>query len=263
MAHTKNIIPFIFFVFLFFTTAAQDTSKYVYEDSSVKNEETPGNNSIISASPDTSLQLNTLELSPDSVNALKESTSFAYAKNLDSLLKAWQKAHLVKSDLSESKPGLLDKFFDSIITRIILWSLAISFILFILYKLFFTKGFFQKNIITNKVNELAENEAANDSSDYDKLFAQAVNNNDYRLAVRYMYLRSLQRLAENKLVQLAAGKTNYQYINELNNTIYKDDFLWLVLSYEYIWYGEFEPDNKVFAELQTSFNQFNNRLQKN
>jgi len=131
-----------------------------------------------------------------------------------------------------------------------------------LYKLFFIEGAFSRRIIRSNVNELNTEEAGIHLQDYDKLIDQAIRDKDYRMAVRFLYLRSLQRLSVNNLVQLEAEKTNYQYINELNNTAYKDDFLWLTLNYEYVWYGRFSVNEEIFSQLKNSFEQFNNRLQK-
>jgi hypothetical protein len=274
MKYPKIIISFSFFLFSFLCCKAQenDQQKYIYQDSSVKIKDTlyTKPDEVVStdsstqnseeAQPDSILQPNNLSLSADSIADLKNSRSFLYAKNLDSLLKKWQKDHEVKIDTTEKGPGLLDNFFASGITKGVLWLLAVLFILFILYKLFFTRGAFQKNITRSNVNEIPQDENATGNSNYDQLITQAVSNKNFRLAIRYLYLLSLQKLAGKNLVQLAVDKTNYQYATELNNTIYKDDFLGLTLNYEYVWYGEFELDDVTFAQLQNKFNQFNNRV---
>lgn len=270
--YPKIIIPLSCFVLLFLNTAAQDTSKYVYQDSSIKVVDSltttattvsDSSEQVTEQSPaDTVLHLNNLSLSADSVNDLKNADALAYTKHLDSLLRIWQKQNEQQNEQRDNRPGLLDRFFSSGITEVFMWGLASLFILLILFRLFFTKGFFQKNITLKNVRELAGNDAEDSAPNYDKLIAQAAASLNYRLAVRYLYLSSLQKLADNKLIVLTADKTNYQYINELNNTAFKDDFLWLTLSYEYIWYGEFAIDNQSYAELQNNFNLFNGRLKK-
>jgi hypothetical protein len=281
MAYSKIIILLLLVAFSFFNCKAQEGNKYVYQDSSVRSMDTISVKIIRSASadstrmidstilvtnvatvPDTILRLNDLVISVDSMNALKNSTAFIYAKDLDSLLKDLRKKQ-DKINISENGSGWFDSLFDSIITKIFLWTLAVLFILFVLYKLFFTQGIFQKRNNKADVNELNGDEASNNNHDYDKLIIQSMNDSNYRLAVRYSYLQSLQKLADNDLVQLVADKTNHQYINDLNGTIYKEEFSWLTSNYEYVWYGKFELSKDAFLQVQNNFREFNSRLHKN
>jgi hypothetical protein len=277
MPYCKTVILSLFFVLIFSWCNAQEGNKYVYQDSTVQStdstkiveappstdssSQTIINNTVI---PDTILRLNSLVISRDSIELLKNSKAFAYAKNLDSLLKAlkMQQKTEVQQTSVDNRSDWLERLLASNATKIFLWSLAGLFIAFVLYKLFFIEGGITKRKVRSNVNELGKTEAGSHSYNYDKLINQAIQDKDYRMAIRYLYLQSLQRLSTNGLVQLEAEKTNYQYINELNNTVYKDDFLWLTLNYEYVWYGEFEVNEEVFGKLKNSFEQFNNRLQK-
>ena len=272
MSHSKRFISFLIMVLSVSCCKAQDSSKYVYQDSTVKQTEAAPVADSAAASttpvvPDTILHLNSLTLSRDSITALKNSKPFAYAKNLDSLLKALKDKNKETSQrtIKDDRPDWLEKLLASSFISSLLWILAGLFIAFILYRLFFIEGSFFKSRVRLKsnVNELGEETKDSYQDNYDQRITQAINNKDYRLAVRYLYLKSLQCLAENGCVQLVAEKTNYQYLNELSNTAYKNDFSLLTRNYEYVWYGEFSLDETVFNGLKNSFEQFNNRLQKN
>ena len=76
-----------------------------------------------------------------------------------------------------SEPSWLERFFFSSVTKIFFWALAIFFVGFILYKLFFTEGIFQRRSTSSKVAVLpAEEEQLTSTTEYTKLIAQAVAN---------------------------------------------------------------------------------------
>jgi len=209
---------------------------------------------------DTLLKNNQLSIDPDSIQTLRNSRSFAYSKNLDSLLLAYQQAHEKEEDHPKSR-SLLERFFSSEITKYFFWMLAAVFVAFVLYKLFFTEGFFQRSYAKSNVTPLEdESNELSKTADYAKLVALAVSKGDYRLAVRYHYLQTLQKLSLKGLIQFASDKTNYEYVRELSGKSFKNDFAALTLNYEYVWYGEFEVDEMIFNTIQNKFNQFNNEV---
>jgi hypothetical protein len=206
---------------------------------------------------DTALYYKNLLLEKDSVVALKNNKSFAYVKYLDSLLKEQQEKKEKPKPKKEVNLSWLDKFFASSFLQIFLWTLAILFVLFILYKLFFTKGVFQRN--TKKYDTVAEQiveEVINADTNFDKLITQAETEGNYRLAVRYQYLKILNQLAKQNIIQLANDKTNYQYVQEISDEVRRNAFAKITLNYEYVWYGEFEIDNILYQQLKSSFNNF-------
>jgi len=97
------------------------------------------------------------------------------------------------------------------------------------------------------------------SQNIKELIDNAINDGDYRLAVRYYYLQLLRQLNQKKLINYEFQKTNSEYLNEI-----KADNLQLQLKkvmriYDFIWYGSFslsEPDfhlaERNFQDLQTS-----------
>ena len=209
--------------------------------------------------PDTSLVENNLNLPFDSIQHWKNLKDFAYAKYLDSLLKDRNDKNKVNA--GSSNGGLMNRFLASAFLRVLLWTLAICFVLFIIYRLFLADGVFRretKSAGTGKA-EAAE-EVITPESDFDALIKQSLQNSNYRLAVRYQYLKTLHTLAGKKFIELASDKTNFQYVQEIVNREYQNDFASLTLNYEYVWYGEFAIDKNVYQKIETNFNGLNKKL---
>ncbi|MEO5892200.1 MAG: hypothetical protein ABIQ31_18275 [Ferruginibacter sp.] len=277
MIFYRFIILLTVLQFWSFCCEAQDNN-YVYKDSAILYEDSaaaqapvvdltaPAQSSNDNETgdeyiADTVLRVNELFVEPDSIRSLQNSRPFAYAKNLDSLLKQY-KQNVAKEDVQENtEPSWLGSFFLSSITVYFFWILAGVFICFILYKLFFAEGFFQRSYARINVTALPEEqENLSATADYGKLINQALANRNYRLAVRYHYLQSLQKLSTKGVIQFAADKTNYQYVRELSGKAYKNSFASLTLNYEYVWYGEFEVNENIYQAIQDKFKQFNSEV---
>ncbi len=209
-------------------------------------------------SRDTTLYVNHLEFPVDSIQRWKNLKEFAYAKYLDSLLKEKQK---IKPKPASSGPGIIGSFLSSAFIQVLLWALAVFFILFILYRLFLTEGVFKRESRNGKqATPLVEEEIITHESDFDNLILQALHSNNYRQAIRYQYLRTLHKLADKNYVELAKDKTNFQYVHEIRNPVFQNDFASLTLNYEYVWYGEFMIDKNAYQKLEMNFNGLNQKL---
>lgn len=75
--------------------------------------------------------------------------------------------------------------------------------------------------------------------DFDEMISDAVKDRNFKLAIRYIYLRSLSVLSQKELIQLKDWKSPFDYEKELQEEMikpYKD----LSQLFEYVWYGDFE-----------------------
>lgn len=97
--------------------------------------------------------------------------------------------------------------------------------------------------------------------DFDKLIAQAVKSGNYRLATRYLYLKSLKILAKNKVIEWHYDKTNSDYLNEIKTEKAKQLFKRASYVYDYIWYGEFPVDEVLYQKNMSNFVQLQNLKQ--
>ena len=100
-------------------------------------------------------------------------------------------------------------------------------------------------------------EEALTETNFDKLTKKALKKENYRLATRYLYLKSLQQLSKKEIIKWNFDKTNSEYINEIKNTNTKDLFKRASYIYDYVWYGEFTIDKDSFNQNQELFNQLN------
>jgi len=209
------------------------------------------------AENDTAISFHVLPVSMDSLQYWKRAREFAYHKNLDSLLKAAQEKYK-PAQFKPSSPGLFDKLLGSQAMQIILWIIAGCFILFILYRLFLAQGVFQRNRRDQSDDDPeAEAEQLNSESDYEQLIGLALRAGNFRLAVRYQYLRTLHGMAAREKLVLAPDKTNYQYVTEISDPASRKEFAGLTLGYEYVWYGEFEIDEKIYRKMEQGFQAYN------
>ena len=220
---------------------------------------------------DTSLQRNYVKENPD-ILKWKKSREFAYMHYLDSLLRIQKNLKVDTVSIDEKSgrikrivhrqnhPSALNQIFNSIPFQLFFWALAVVFIVFISYKIFFKNGLFskQKKII-NEADEISLPEL-NEISEYDSMITDAENKNNFNLAVRYLFLKTLKRLSDAGSIQFTAEKTNKEYLKEMENHNYFKEFYQLTRSYEYSWYGKFVVQQEYYQKLKEEFELFSKRV---
>lgn len=209
---------------------------------------------------DTVLYIHDVAIPADSVNAWKNASQFTYIKHLEELLdkKQQEQAEIIRME-EDKKESFLQKLLNTFSFRLALWCLAIVFVLVILYNLLNIKGVFRSKTRSMPVEVLSSADAVVSEREYDQLISRAKNEADYRLAVRYLYLKALAKLSENGYLQLIPGKTNEQYVQELDGVL-KPGFASLLRMYEFVWYGNFNITNGPYEEIEKQFNGFYNKI---
>ena len=147
-------------------------------------------------------------------------------------------------------------FFGHILNYLLI-PLGVAALVFLIFKL---AGVDILNVIRGKslsetvpYDESVENIYA---IDFNAEIDKAVTQQNYRLAVRLLYLRSLKQLADAGLIHWDVNKTNTIYINELANAEQRLAFKLLTRQFEYVWYGEFIIDAQIFTKITALFNNF-------
>ncbi len=112
-----------------------------------------------------------------------------------------------------------------------------------------------KTLPKGKVHNLNDEQIIKEA-DLDSLINEAVNEKDYRLAIRYYYLKTLKQLIDNQLIDWHPDKTNRDYVNELKSKDLKPLFKHLTFIYDYVWYGKFTPSEEDFMTFKEDFNKF-------
>lgn len=90
---------------------------------------------------------------------------------------------------------------------------------------------------------------------FDKLIATALKDNNYRLATRYLYLKSLKALSTKDIIEWHFDKTNNDYLKEIKDNQIKLLFSRASYIYDYVWYGEFTIDENSYNKNKDDFNQ--------
>jgi hypothetical protein len=187
----------------------------------------------------------------DSVQAVNSDKGFYYKRYMDSLLRATQfKVQKPRRSVNLDGAG----FFSSIF-GVIFWIIAIGLFGYLVYRLFLSNSSFLTRNRKNIASDIAVVEEEN-ANDPDSLLRNAIKSGNYRLAVRYLYLQSLKRLSEKKFIEINTNKTNYEYVNEIRKHKFANEFASLTLQYEYVWYGEYPVDARLFEQIQNGFTQF-------
>lgn len=186
---------------------------------------------------------------PDTVlNSLRSDKDFWYAN------KSFQ------SGRNREGITLTENFFD--IRRTILWILTIGgFAAFILWMLADSRvGLFRK---APRRLDGGEEETATDDIfkiNYRREIDRAVLQQNYRLAIRLMYLQLLKQLADKNIIHYRQELTNFDYLMQLNSTAYYHDFQRLTRHYEYSWYGQFEVPGSAFETIRSEFENFEQQI---
>lgn len=139
-----------------------------------------------------------------------------------------------------------------------------ALVLFLLLKFFVKVN--SNAIVVNAKNKplvsISEDEEFIKNKDISLLIQQAVDQKNYRLAVRYSYLNTLKQLENNKLIVWEQQKTNEDYIKEISSENIKNSFENLTRLYDFVWYGNFNINSTEFVQIELDFKQTNNLIIK-
>ncbi|EAQ41480.1 hypothetical protein [Polaribacter sp. MED152] len=118
----------------------------------------------------------------------------------------------------------------------------------------------KQNNATNTVQKLEFDNDDIHELDIDSLLNTALNNNDYRLATRYYYLKLLKYLSDLNHIDYQIEKTNSDYLLEIKKDEIIPDFSYLSYIYAHIWYGKFAIDAIGFKNVESKYQSFFKKL---
>ncbi|HVM89935.1 MAG TPA: DUF4129 domain-containing protein [Puia sp.] len=192
----------------------------------------------------------TLRIVPDTVvNIFKKNKDFEYAND---------PAYLKKEPVNNEK-GVGDYFFEFITGkgfRIFAYILIAAVLIFAFYKIVIANKLYLFYSKPKKLSVAETGETELDTEDIDQKIEESWLANNYRFAIRYMHLKALRLLDENKLISFHVQATNHEYAYQLSKTKFGKDFLRLTNVYEYTWYGGFNLTEQQALVVKENFEQF-------
>ena len=198
-----------------------------------------------------SYKINEVRTVPDSVvEKMKKDKDFAYANDMS----YWVKQAPRDRNWLDRMMSALSR---SVALKFILYALLTAAIIFGLYQVMVVNNFFILSRAKKTRNAKGETVEVSVNENLDQKINEAINSKSYRLAIRYMYLKTLKVLSDNNLITLHAKSTNQDYVRQLYNYDNLGQFRQLTRIYEYVWYGEFDPTEIQFDIIKTNFNRFN------
>lgn len=143
--------------------------------------------------------------------------------------------------------------------KALFWILLIGFLVFVIVKIAIENKFFifYSSVKKNSVSdEIPDSELM--SEDINARIREAEQQGLYREATRYHFLRVLQQLNKQHYISYDAQLTNSDYIRQLKDFHSLDNFRSLAYIYDYVWYGEFEPNEQQYSKISKRFSDFYN-----
>lgn len=234
----KPFLIFILFFVSFFWLFSQE-EKVTYDDSSI----------VVRKFDDQKLK------------AYKSNDDFDYTetktdKNLIQVFVDWLKRWVRK---------ILQYFFDdispavgflSVLIRIIPYLVAVI-VLYLIIRLFISLNIKNAKEFSDAPNvSISEEEELIKEKDLNELLEKAIQKGNFRLAIRYYYLKVLKQLTEQEQIDWKPEKTNEEYIKEFTIQSLQDDFNAITYLYDYVWYGNFSLNKNDFIVSEVKFKNF-------
>lgn len=195
---------------------------------------------------------------PDStVNKLKSNKEFDYANNPV----YWKKEKAAEKKSEKRSKSAADKihgFFDSDGVRIFFYVLIGGLLLWIIYRIVVVNNLFVTRSSKSRHTTIEEFEEVLDNSSLEARAKAAIAEGNYRAAVRFLYLKTLNGLHEKGWIRYHAQGTNHEYLSQVTPYGVGKEFRFLTHVYEYVWYGEFTLREEQFNQVHQHFQQFYN-----
>lgn len=185
-------------------------------------------------------------LSEDKIQDLKDLAQ--YDKRENQLVVKERELKVTDQPKYEMNPGI------AILIKVFTYTLIGALVFFILY-LIFSSIKIDPKVNTEIAPEIEEIEDI-DEIDAESGLEKALKVENYRDAVRMLFIKVLQVLVAEKSIEWKPEKTNRDYLKEMNKHSKIEHFTNLVIAYERIWYGSEPIDRLFFDFLKADFDKF-------
>jgi hypothetical protein len=233
----------------------------VYVDSAVAPVAAPEDDGEVTGDTDEEVRTPdtpSLRVVPDSVvKQLKDDEQFAYANDPA----YWDKAKQPKEE-DTSRHTFWDafaEFFAGGGARTVVYIILGVGLVLLIYRLIVVNNLLVRS--TRRNEALAEEEGVEiDDANLDHKIQAAIQEKNYRPAIRLMYIKALRGLNEKGWIRYHAQGTNYEYLSQVQPYGVGNEFRFITYVYEYVWYGEFILSDDQFGKVQQNFQHFFNTI---
>lgn len=145
-----------------------------------------------------------------------------------------------------------------LILEYIIYGLMGLLAIYLLVRMFINEKF--NAIFSKKAKSIVDIDLSEhhiETIDLDALMDAALKQKDYRLAVRYQFLRVLKLLSQKSIIEWHFDKTNVDYGKEIKEVRLQEEFKKASYLYENIWYGEQPIDEQGYAKTSSRFDTLN------
>jgi hypothetical protein len=141
-------------------------------------------------------------------------------------------------------------------TKVVVILITIALLIFTLIKLLGKTGNANAKVYMDNISieELTEENFI--ETDLEKLLRIALESNDYRSAVRILYLSTIQQLNSTGLILWKKDKTNKDFLREMRKHSNYKTFRDITLAYEIVWYGDRQIELQQFTSLKNIVDNF-------
>jgi len=191
------------------------------------------------------------------IEEYRQDKRFDYSKKAETGPSAWD---MIKYRIMRFFGELFGAAADSGFLGVIVIFIIILLVCFIVLKVLgvdYRTILGKKKIDTPEIDIYTENVH---EMDFDTLITNALKNKDYRLVIRFLYLKNLKSLSDKEIIQWNANKTNYSYQHEISNYPLRSKFLETTLIFDYVWYGEVSVNEEQFSGIYDRLNKFNKMI---
>ena len=99
--------------------------------------------------------------------------------------------------------------------------------------------------------------------DLEQLLAEALQANNFRIALRINFLIIIKLLSQKGAINWAREKTNWEYHGEIHDRVLSDRFKEIILCFELVWYGEHPFTEEQFDLVRPSYENLKKQLSTN
>lgn len=154
--------------------------------------------------------------------------------------------------------------FDGDFIQDIFWVLIVLIVLWAIYLFLKTNKIllFSSN---GKIKKTSFNKFYAETKDIIPLSSQlkeALSKNNYHEVVRLYYLLAIDKLDQNKIINLRKVDHHNDILLQLNNDLLKTPFHSIGIYFQYCWYGEFEANETICFQLRDMYQNLEEAIKK-